>query len=443
MAITRIKTGSSFTSLVKSDSFLAGNPARDVAFIGVIGGSATEVSFSSAVDSSENVYIFGRSNSSGSYRQSIAKYNKTGTLQWQKQLSNNTHPSYYECWGTVDTSGNPIAYNSTTDGANGGVVVTKLTSAGAITWQKALGTSNDAFADTVVTDSSGNIYATGPMNDGAGYKMMLIKYNSSGTYQWQMKTNGEGHGVAVDSSGNVYGGGFAGGTYGLQLNKYSAAGSLLLQTRTNGQYGYDTYGGKVVCDSAGNSYSAGAFRQSSGTGYEFGLIKRNSSGTIQWQRVLTNSSSSYGMVITSLATDSSDNIYGTAYTDASGTNAVIAKWNSSGTLQWQRKLTVSGGCSFSDVKINSSGTYMYISGTTNASGNSDYMLLKLPTDGTLTGTYTVGSYSYTYATSTFTEAAYSGTDVSATLTASGGALGQSTPTNTIADTTFTNTVTTI
>lgn len=419
-------------------------PANSEKFwIATLGSSSTEVAYNSAVDADTNVYVFGRSNVSGSYRQTIAKYNKNGIIQWQKQLSNNTHGGYYECWGTVDSSGNPIAYNSTTDGNNGGVVVTKLTSAGAITWQRALGTDTDAFPDTVVTDSAGNVYGTGPMNEGGGYKMMLIKYSSSGVYQWQMKTNGEGHGIAVDSSGNIYNGGFAGGTYGLQLNKYNSAGSLLLQTRTNGQYGYDTYGGKVACDSAGNSYSTGLFRQSSGTGYEFGLIKRNSSGTIQWQRVLTNSSSSYGMVMTNIATDLSDNIYGTAYTDISGTTAVIAKWNSSGTLQWQRKLTVSGGCGFYDVKIDSTGTKMVISGFTSASGNSDYMLLKLPTDGTLTGTYTVGSYSYTYEASSFTEAAYSGTNVTATLTADGGALSASTPANTIATTTLTNTVKTL
>lgn len=438
MAITKL-SNSSVTVLNKYRSFLAGNPAKEPYWIAVLGSSSVEVPYNVAIDSSENVYAFGRSNVSGSYRQTIAKYNKSGTLQWQKQLSNNVHAGYYECWGTVDPSGNPIAYNADT---NGGATLTKLTSAGAITWQRTLGASTDSFTDTVVCDSSSNVYGTGPMNDGAGYKMMLIKYNSSGTYQWQLKTNGEGHGIAIDSSNNVYVAGFAGGTYGLHINKYDSSGSLLHQTRTNGQYGFDTYGGKIVCDSAGNNYSAGLFRQSSGTGYEFGLIKRNSSGTLQWQRVLTNSSSSYGMVMTNLAVDSSDNIYGTAYT-AVGANAVgvIAKWNSSGTLQWQRSITPSAnGLSLQDIKINSSGTTMYVVASTSASGNSDYILFKLKTDGTLTGTYTVGSYSYTYASSSFSEAAYSGTNVTATLTASGGALGASTPAYTISDTTLTSTV---
>ena len=415
-------------------------------WIGVIGDSATEVAYNSAFDSNGNVYIFGRSNSSGSYRQTIIKYDKNGILQWQKQLSNDTHPGYYECWGTIDSSDNPIVYNSTYSSGAGGAVVTKLTSAGAITWQRVLGSGSDVFTDTVIADSSGNIYISGPMNDGGGYKLYGIKYNSSGTLQWQVRTSGEGHGAAVDPSGNAYFGGFAGSVYGLQLNKYNSSGGLLLQTRTGGQYGYDTYGGKVVCDSAGNTYSAGLFRQSSGTGYEFGLIKRDSSGSIQWQRVITNSSSSYGMVVTNLAVDSSDNIYGTGYTEVSSRAVgVVAKWNSSGTLQWQRSITSSSNsCAFADIKTSSDGKTMYLSGYTNVSGNYNFMIFKLKTDGTLTGTYTVGGNSFTYAASTFTEAAYSGSNQTATTTVTGaGTLSAGTPSNTISNTSFTGAVTTI
>jgi len=151
------------------------------------------------------------------------------------------------------------------------------------------------------------------------------------------------------------------------------------------------------------------------------------------------------MVLTNLAVDSSDNIYGTGYT-AVGSNFIgfVAKWNSSGTLQWQRSITPSANSlGIADVKVDSTGTFMTLSCYTNASGNYDYALFKLPIDGTLTGTHTVGSYSYTYAASTFTETAYSGSNTTATLTASGGALGQSTPAYTIADTTLTNTVATI
>lgn len=411
-------------------------------WMSVLGGSSVEISYNSAVDSDENSYIFGRSNSSGSYRQSIAKYNKDGIIQWQKQLSNNTHQGYYECWGTVDPSGNPIAYNSTTDGYWGGIVITKLTPEGSIIWQRANGTSNDAFADSITTDSSGNIYVSGPMNDGGGYKLYLIKYNSSGSLQWQRYTSGEGHGVAADSSGNVYSSGFAGSVYGIQINKYDSSGSLLSQSRLNGQYGYDTYGGKIVCDSSGNVFGSGLFRQSSGSGYEFVVFKRNSSQALQWQRVITNSSSSFGAVVGGITTDLLGNVYGVGYTNV-GSNSVgiIAKWNSSGTLQWQRSLAPSAGSlGIQGIKIDSSGKNMYIAAYSNPSGNYDYNLIKLPTDGTLTGSYTIGSYSYTYAASNFTETSYSGSDSAGSLTSNAGTLNSTTPSNTISNTSFTNIV---
>ena len=38
--------------------------------------------------------------------------------------------------------------------------------------------------------------------------LLIAKYNSSGTYQWQRTLGGtsddEGHGIAIDSSDNVY-----------------------------------------------------------------------------------------------------------------------------------------------------------------------------------------------------------------------------------------------
>ena len=47
---------------------------------------------------------------------------------------------------------------------------------------------------------------------------------------------------------------------------------------------------------------------------------------------------------------------------------------------------------------------MYIGGTTHATAGGKYLFVKLPTDGSLTGTYSVGGFSYTYAASTLTDA---------------------------------------
>ena len=94
------------------------------------------------------------------------------------------------------------------------IILVKYNSSGTKLWTKQLGTSSADEGRGVMVDSSGNIYVTG-LTQGAlygtnlgSYDIFLVKYNSSGTNQWtrQLSTSSgeEGHGVTVDSSGNIY-----------------------------------------------------------------------------------------------------------------------------------------------------------------------------------------------------------------------------------------------
>lgn len=418
-------------------------------WIAILGNSATEVGYGIGVDSNRNVYTSFRSNSSGNYRCSLAKYDKNGSVQWQKQVSFNNHQGYYENDVTADSSGNVYALSTVTDGYWGGLVTTKYTTDGTITWQRAIGTDTDSFIDSIAVDPSGNVAISGPINNYInGYTNTVVKYNSSGTVQWKKylsggPSTGEGHGVAVDSSGNVYGGGFGGGAvYGLMSSKFDSSGSLQWLKKFNAPASYDAYGGRLAADASGNVYQVGLLRAEP-TVYQSFLIKRNSSGTLQWQRKLSNSSSSYGIVPMDVTTDSAGNIYTTNYTAVSSvTTTVIAKWNSSGTLQWQRSISGSGGVSVGKIRTDSLGS-IYIIGTTNVAGNSDAIAFKLPGDGSLTGTYSVGSWSITYAASSVTEAAGDGSDGSHVQTASDNGISENTPSHSIANTSFTSTVKTL
>lgn len=129
-----------------------------------------------------------------------------------------------------------------------------------------------------------------------------------------------------------------------------------------------------------------------GGGYHYGVLtsKLNSSGAIQWQNN-HYFSTTYGGGVAQVAIDSSENLYtfGTMNTSSSegGYRQCITKFNSSGTLQWQKTLrrlngsnpdeTYSGGCINASAGAigtgrNAQGVWPGIS-SVDTSGNSRYI----------------------------------------------------------------------
>jgi hypothetical protein len=153
---------------------------------------------------------------------------------------------------------------------------------------------------------------------------------------------------------------------------------------------------KLLLDSSNNSYFL-ANEVTSTNGY---LLKYNSSGALQWQRRLA------GTRLTSIDIDSSNNIYIAG--NNSSNNLFIAKYNSSGVIQWQTKLA---GATFTGLGIKYYDSNVYVAGATGSKG---YMI-KLPSDGSIPGDgsyYVGGTLTLTYSVATQGEAAGSITDVS-------------------------------
>jgi len=90
---------------------------------------------------------------------------------------------------------------------NVGFIVKLNDYAGAVTWQRFIGT-NYTNIGGIDTDSSDNVYVAGQDNDGTGTKAFVAKYNSSGTIQWQRRLgdpcDGGTYAIAVDDAGNSY-----------------------------------------------------------------------------------------------------------------------------------------------------------------------------------------------------------------------------------------------
>ena len=392
-----------------------------------------------AVASSGNIYIVGNI----SAFMLIAKYNSSGTLQWQRSLGSVSLPE--EGWAiAIDPSENVYitGYVDVVGQANN-VIIAKYNTSGTIQWQKQLagvGTRND-YGTSIAVDSASNVYVNAYSNASAGggnFDFLTFKLDSSGNMSWQRSLSGTGFsgtssdfgvGIAVDSASNVYVTGYSdnNSTYDLVLAKYNTTGTLQWQRVLGNNFGGSDAGNSVAVDSSNNIYVAGFTN-----GIGILVAKYNSSGAIEWQRSLTGSATIFG---TGIAVDSSNNAYVTAYGDISGGGGAnydifTAKYDPAGTLQWQRKLSTTASDQSYGIALDSSGS-MYNIGVTFVSGYAVALLTKFPSDGTLTGTYSLGGFTYTYAASTLTPA-------TSTLADNIGSLSGATSSLTLSDITLTD-----
>jgi len=378
-----------------------------------------------AVDSADNVLLSGNIQTAGAGLRDllITKTNSLGDLQWARALGGSSTDGGEGI--TVDSSDNVIVTGFTeSDGAGGeDILIAKYNSSGTLQWDRTLGGSGTDTGYGVATDSSDNIIISARTNSLFGnYRVFITKYNSSGTVQWARNLGGgggnsftgQGQSVAVDSSDNIIVCGLTSadgaGSNDFLVAKYNSSGTLqwdvtLGSTGSDGAFGVaiDSSDNIIVC---GNTTSDGA------GGQDFLIAKYNSSGTLQWDRTLGGSGtdSSYGV-----ATDSSDNIFVTGYTTSAGDtdgDFLIAKYNSSGAIQWQRTLSATDTDISEGIAIDSSGNVL-VAGFSKLGGSEYFALLaKLPNDGTGTGVYGP----LTYQASSLTDAAAVLTAAPAVLT---------------------------
>lgn len=416
-------------------------PGTPFGWIARLGGSNNDSGDDIILDSSGNVYVTGITSSQGAGGNDvvIAKYDNDGVIQWQRSIGTSGGQA-----GTgICLDGSNNIYVSLTDDSAGAVV--KCNSSGVIQWQRKLtATTNVVFQDITIDGS--NLRVVGSAN-GTGYGTassddpLTVNYDASGTVawaRWQGSTYSfeRAYDVAVDGSSNTY---VCGQEYAASstayVTKYDSTPSIAWSKKFSRSSGGTSARG--ICTDGTSTYFCGSYANG------LFVVKLTSGGTIAWQRFLYSTTTGQQASGSSIALDSLGDVYVCGTLEKSGSalvpkDGLIAKYNSSGTLQWQRKLV--GGASTEDllgITVDNNG-YFYLVGTANNStaGGSDLMIAKLPTNGAGTGVHG----NYTYSTTTLTSGTGNLTIANTAMSnGTAGGLTESTPSFSEAATTLTST----
>ena len=171
------------------------------------GGSGNDMAYS-MIQSPDGTYaVTGQSSSNngnvtgnlGGHDFWIVKLDNTGNILWEKSVGTSSTESSLSI---INSSTNGFIVSGYTYPPNGfpDFFIAKLSSSGAVEWQRTYGGSNTEICTQIISSSDGGYLATGytDSNDGnitsnhGSYDFWLLKIDESGNIQWQKTYGGTG-----------------------------------------------------------------------------------------------------------------------------------------------------------------------------------------------------------------------------------------------------------
>jgi uncharacterized delta-60 repeat protein len=193
-----------------------------------IGGTNEDDAVSIQQTSDGGYIVAGYTNSFGAGNSDalIIKLNSSGNIQWSRAIGGTNDDRAFSIQQTSD-GGYIVAGGTWSFGAgNYDVLIIKLDSSGNIQWSRAIGGTNRDLASSIQqTSDGGYIVAGGTWSFGAGnYDVLIIKLDSSGNIQWSRAIGGTNDDYA-NSIQQTSDGGYivAGWTY-----SFGAGGDVLI-----------------------------------------------------------------------------------------------------------------------------------------------------------------------------------------------------------------------
>lgn len=292
----------------------------------------------------------------------------TGTELSRTSFFANYSAGGFDAHIRIDSSGNQyICY------LNGTLV--KTSPKNVVLWQK---TFSGISLQGLTIDSSGNLYVCGTSGSNPG-NGIVVKLDSNANITWQRAYQltqwvNSGGNIHVDTSGNVYCGFWYGPSNNdyADLAKYNSSGTLQWRLQLTTSSGTNCRPGDIATDASGNVYM-GAHTYNSSFGWESYAIKVNSSGSVQWQRRIYDSTNSF-FISGGTFTDSSANVYFFGFrTGAFGSRTIyLTKLDTNGNMSWQKEVAASSSDFIYNGHIDFDGTNLYIQAWGSRSGIESY-----------------------------------------------------------------------
>ena len=249
-----------------------------------------------AVDSGNNVYVTGRSDSDPSNIISnddilTIKFNSTGTLQWATRYNGSGNLIDTGRIVKVSTGGNVYVGGRTSNGLNYDYIVIKYNSTGVQQWINIYDGGGNDEGFFMEIDALENIYITGNSDNAnlSNTDIVTLKINSGGVLQWQKNFDGNAAGndfadaIKIDSLGNVIVAGTSDtDTTSTTINndmcvvKYDNNGVQTWVSTYNGTSNIDDQTSDITIDSANNIYLTGMTNGL--TNYDYATIKLTPTG---------------------------------------------------------------------------------------------------------------------------------------------------------------------
>ncbi len=288
----------------------------------------------------------------------------------------------------------------------------------AFSWQNVGGgNANAQINDIAVVPGSGDIVVIGTIFGTVNFGGATVTGNSNGSafvarltnrgvVKWAFASSGgtvRGSSIALDPAENIYVSGSVSGTTSFPsggslvsaggtdvfLAQFNANGYALWSKRIGGT-GNETPGIQMAVDTSGNIYITGAYTGTINIGgpavasaglEDIFFAKFNSSGTWQWQLLAGNTGSDYGEACAVDANNlphvvgyfNGTILLGGSLTSAGGEDIFQAKYSANAVVQWSQRRGGTGNDEAGGVAVDASGnvyTTGLFTGTTNLGGGS-------------------------------------------------------------------------